>query len=212
MRSRAQMVGTGLALLALGASARADRLKDIANVRGVRPNQLLGYGLVVGLQGTGDDSSTSFTVQSIVSMLRRLNVRVDSGQLSVRNVAAVVVTASLPPFARSGGRFDVTVSSVGTAKSLQGGTLLPTPLLGADSRTYAVAQGPLSLGGFEAEGRAGGGVRKKHTTVGRVPLGAMVEREIPVELGRSGEIVVALREPDFTAMSERPFHLAPVRE
>jgi flagellar P-ring protein FlgI len=179
-------------------SARADRLKDIAVVRGVRPNQLLGYGLVVGLQGTGDDSSTSFTVQSIVSMLRKLNIRVDSGQLTVRNVGAVVVTGTLPPFARAGGRFDVTVSSIGTAKSLQGGTLLPTPLSGADSRTYAIAEGALSLGGFEAEGRTGGGVRKNHTTVGRIPSGAIVEREVPVELGKGGEILVALREPDFT--------------
>lgn len=186
----------GVALPA--APARADRLKDIANVRGVRPNQILGYGLVVGLQGTGDDSATTFTVQSIVSMLRRLNVRVDSGQLTVRNVAAVAVTGSLPPFARAGGRFDVTVSSIGSAKSLQGGTLLPTPLSGADSRTYAIAQGALSLGGFDAGGGSGGGVRKNHTTVGRIPLGAIVEREVPVELGRGGEIVVALREPDFT--------------
>lgn len=182
----------------LAVPARADRLKDIANVRGVRANQILGYGLVVGLQGTGDDSSTAFTVQSIVSMLRKLNVRVDSGQLTVKNVAAVVVTGNMPPFARAGGRFDVTVSSIGTAKSLQGGTLLPTPLSGADSRTYAIAHGPLSLGGFEAEGRSGGGVRKNHTTVGRIPLGAIVEREVPVDLGPKGEIVVALREPDFT--------------
>jgi len=183
-------------LLSAGA-ADAERLKDIANVRGVRPNRLLGYGLVVGLQGTGDDQSTSFTVQSIVSMLRRLNIRVDAERLTVRNVAAVAVTGTLPPFARAGGRFDVTVSSIGTAKSLQGGTLLPTPLNGADSRTYAFAQGPLSLGGFSADGRSGAGVRKNHTTVGRIPLGAIVEREVPVRLGKDGKIIVALRDPDF---------------
>ena len=198
MRPAWPMRGAALAVLLSCAVAWGDRLKDIAIVRGVRANQLLGYGLVVGLQGTGDDSATTFTVQSIVSMLRRLNVRVDSGQLTVRNVAAVAVTGALPPFARAGGRFDVTVSSIGSAKSLQGGTLLPTPLLGADSKTYALAQGALSLGGFEAGGSTGSAVRKNHTTVGRIPLGATVEREVPFELGRGGEIVVALREPDFT--------------
>lgn len=184
-------------MLAAGA-AGADRLKDLATIGGVRPNQLVGYGLVIGLQNTGDDVTTSFTVQSIVSMLRKLNVRVDSGQLIVRNVAAVVVTAELPPFARAGGRFDVTVSSIGTAKSLQGGTLLPTPLAGSDTRTYAIAQGPLSLGGFDAGSRGGSAVRKNHTAVGRVPRGAIVEREVPADFASGGRIVVALREPDFT--------------
>jgi flagellar P-ring protein FlgI len=173
------------------------RVRDIARVQSVRPNQLVGYGLVVGLNGTGDTAQSPFTVQSVVAMLQRFGVTVDTRRLKSKNVAAVMLTAEIPAFARSGSKLDVTVSSLGDASSLQGGTLLQTPLLGADEQVYAAAQGSVSIGGFSAGGN-GSGVTKNHPTVGRVPGGALVEREIPTTLTESdGAIRINLSEPDF---------------
>ena len=182
------------------APAGAARLKDLAEIQGVRPNQLSGYGLVVGLNGTGDSQQAIFTPQSVLSMLKRRGIvlNVNPRQLQVKNVAAVMVTASLPPFARQGNRIDVQVSSLGDAKTLQGGTLLMAPLFGADGEVYAVGQGALSLGGGFSAKAAGASAVKNHPTVGIVPDGALVERELPVELGADGQILVALHRPDFT--------------
>ena len=154
------------------------RIKDIADIKGVRQNQLVGYGLVVGLDGTGDDKKSKFTVQSLTSMLERMRVSVSPKDIDVDNVAAVMVTADLPPFARAGSRIDVLVSSIGSAKSLQGGTLLLTPLRAVDGEVYAVAQGPVSLGGGFSAGGAVGRVQKNFPTVGRVIGGGLIEREI----------------------------------
>jgi flagellar P-ring protein precursor FlgI len=182
----------------------AARLKDIANVRGIRSNQLVGYGLVVGLAGTGDDQQVYFTLRSVQLMLRRLGVQAaqeavfDLRNLRLRNSAAVMVTAELPPFARSGSHLDITVSSLGNATSLQGGTLLMTPLLGVDLKVYALAQGALSVGGFTASGRTGSSMTKNHTTVARIPGGAMVEKEVPSRFVVQEQMVVALNRPDFT--------------
>jgi flagellar P-ring protein precursor FlgI len=185
------------ALTLLGtASARADRLLDLCDVVGVRENQLIGYGVVVGLQGTGDDVSAPFAMQSLRSLLRRLGVQIDSGQLRLRNVAAVLVTTNVPAFVRSGGHLDVTVSSVGNARSLRGGVLAQTPLRGADRRVYAAAQGPLIVGGYEAGG-AGGGVQAATTNTARIPGGALVEREIDTSIQQDGALTLALKEPSF---------------
>ncbi len=178
--------------------AHGARIKDIASFRGVRANQLVGYGLVVGLNGTGDGAGTKFTVQSLVNMMERLGIHTLPDEVKVSNVAAVMVTANLPPFARLGSKLDVLVSSVGDAKSLMGGTLLMTPLRGADNKVYALAQGPLIVGGFASQGKAGGGVQKNHPTVARIPGGATIEREIPFELNRMAQLVISLQQPDFT--------------
>lgn len=180
--------------------ANAARLKDIADIEGVRENQLIGYGIVVGLQGTGDKKGTTFTNQSITNLLERLGVRVESKDLALSNSAAVVVTASLPPFARPGSPLDVTLSSIGDASNLQGGMLLLTPLKGADGKVYAVAQGPISIGGFVVEG-GGDTAQKNHPTVGRIPKGATVERAIPFDLFANGQLRVVLREADFMTVT-----------
>jgi flagellar P-ring protein precursor FlgI len=186
-----------LALLAPPAAGDV-RVKDIARVQGVRDNGLFGYGLVVGLNGTGDKARSSpFTPQAIVSMLQRLGVAVPQARLESKNVAAVMVTATLPAFAKPGATIDVTVSSLGDATTLQGGTLLLTPLLGPDGRVYALAQGPLSVGGVAASGAGGDTVQKNHPTVGRVPNGAVVERDVPVTLDGT-TVTLALTRPDFT--------------
>jgi flagellar P-ring protein precursor FlgI len=189
------------ALLLLAAAAPADaasRIKDIADFEGVRGNMLVGYGLVVGLNGTGDSlRNSAFTQESLVAMLERLGVATRGATLNTKNVAAVMVTANLPPFARQGSRIDVTVSALGDAKSLLGGTLLVTPLLGADGEAYAVGQGALSVGGFEAQGDAEKITRGVPTTA-RVPNGAVVEREVPFALDGMSQIRLALRNPDFT--------------
>ncbi len=177
--------------------ARAERVKGLADVKGARVNQLVGYGIVAGLAGTGDDASTGLSGPSIVVMLQRLGVRIDQTQLRLRNVAAVMVTADLPPNAGAGSAIDVTVSSIGSAKSLEGGTLLATPLKGADLKVYAIAQGPMSVGGFLVQGGSGSKVTKNHTTVGRIPNGARVEREILIQR-EDDHIELALRAPDFT--------------
>ncbi len=188
-----------LAALAPGAAAQA-RLKDIAAVQGVRGNQLVGYGLVVGLDGSGDGSGAVFTPQSVASMLQKFGITVAPGALQLKNVAAVMVTATLPPYAKNGSAIDVTVSSLGDAKSLQGGTLLQTPLQAANNRVYAVAQGAISVGGFLAGGGGGGSVAKNFVTAGRVPGGALVEQDVPMTLlgASSGTLDVTLSHPDFT--------------
>ncbi len=173
------------------------RLKDIANLQGVRENQLVGYGLVVGLDGTGDGGSNAFTKQSLATMLNNLGVGIDPNQVNVKNVAAVIVTAYLPPFARMGSRMDILVSSMGDAKSLKGGTLLLTPLKGADGKVYAVAQGPVTIGGFSAES-AGASEKKNHPTVGTIPGGATIERELPFDFSNIDALTYSLSNPDFT--------------
>jgi flagellar P-ring protein precursor FlgI len=176
----------------------ASRIKDLANVEGVRQNQLIGYGLVVGLAGTGDTINNSpFTRQSLQAMLERLGVNIRGQTLRTGNVAAVMVTANLPAFSTQGTRIDVTVSALGDAKNLQGGVLLVTPLLGADGNVYAVAQGSLAIGGFQAEGDAAKIVRGVPTT-GRIANGAIIEREIEFALNRLGQVRLALRNADFT--------------
>jgi flagellar P-ring protein precursor FlgI len=182
-------------------TVHAERLRDLADVSGARPNQLLGYGLVTGLGGTGDDLAVSFTAQSVLAMLRRLGVQVDPGQLRLRNVAAVVVTATLPAFARPGTRVDVTVSSVGNARSLSGGVLLQTVLRGADQHAYAIAQGPLVVGGFVAQGSTGSSVRSGYPTTARIAEGATVEREVPTTMVAEGNVRLDLRTPGFTVAS-----------
>ncbi len=181
-----------------GGTAAASRIKDVASFEGVRDNMLVGYGLVVGLNGTGDSlRNAAFTEASLVAMLERLGVSTRGNKLNTKNVAAVMVTATLPPFARQGTRIDATVSALGDAKSLLGGTLLVTPLVGADGEIYAVAQGALVVGGFEASGAAES-VTKGVPTVARVPAGAIVEREVDFALADMRELRLALHNPDFT--------------
>ncbi len=188
-----------LTALSLPANAEAARLKDIADVEGVRGNDLLGYGIVVGLQGTGDKSGTLFTNQGTANLLERLGIRVNPKDLKLANVAAVVATASLPPFAKEGSKIDVTLSSIGDAKTLQGGILLLTPLRAADGKVYAAAQGPISIGGFVVES-GGDSAQKNHPTVGRISKGGTVERSIPFDLFSSGQVRILLREPDFVTI------------
>ncbi len=187
-----------LSFVFLAAPVQAVRLKDMATVKGMRPNQLTGYGLVVGLSGTGDKNGTEFTVRSLASVLARMGIGVDANQIQVKNVAAVVVTASLPPFARTGSRIDATVSSLGDATSLEGGTLVMTPLFGADGEVYAIGQGGISVGGFSVGGGGGSSVSKNHTTVGRLAGGATIERELEYAIERKDVFEVALSHPDFT--------------
>ena len=174
------------------------RIKDIASIKGIRANELFGYGLVIGLNGSGDKGGTTFTIQGLVNMLENMGIHVIAADVKVSNVAAVMVSAKLPPFARTGKKIDVIISSIGDAKSLQGGTLLLTPLKGVDGKIYALAQGPLSVGGFSAGGAAGGGVTKNHPTVGRISGGATIEREIPLSLKGKRELTIMLSNPDFT--------------
>jgi flagellar P-ring protein precursor FlgI len=173
------------------------RIKDITSIKGIRQNQLLGYGLIIGLNGTGDKGGTKFTIQGLVNMLEHMGVHVDPDEVKVKNVAAVVVSAKLPPFARVGKKIDVTLSSIGDAKSLQGGTLLLTPLKGVDGKVYALAQGPVSIGGYSAGGAAGGGVTKNHPTVGKISGGANIEKEIPLSIMSQNEMTIMLNNPDF---------------
>jgi flagellar P-ring protein FlgI len=190
-----------VAAVCLGVGApghAASRIKDLASIEGVRQNQLIGYGLVVGLNGTGDTINNSpFTRQSLQAMLERLGVNIRGQTLRTGNVAAVMVTGNLPAFATQGTRIDVNVSALGDAKNLQGGTLLVTPLLGADGNVYAVAQGSLAIGGFQAEGEAAKIVRGVPTN-GRIANGAIIEREIEFALNRLGQLRLALRNADFT--------------
>jgi len=187
-------------LLACGA-ARADRIKDLVSIQGVRSNQLIGYGLVVGLDGSGDQTTqTPFTVQSVINMLTQLGVSLPAGtSLQLKNVAAVMVTSALPAFARPGQTIDVTVSSMGNAKSLRGGTLLMTPLKGGDGQIYAVAQGNILVGGVGASSASGStSVQVNHLSVGRISAGATVERGVPTELGQGDHINLELNITDFS--------------
>ncbi len=177
------------------------RIKDIADIKGVRQNQLVGYGLLVGLNGTGDSKNSIFTIQSMASMLEKMGVTVKPGDIKVNNVAAVMVTTNLPPFARTGSRIDVLVSSIGDAENLQGGTLLFTPLKAADGQIYAIAQGPISTGGFAAGGASGSSVQKNFPTVGRVVNGALIEKEITTNFNRKQSLTLNLHRADFTTAS-----------
>lgn len=180
------------------AYAAPARIKDIVQVEGIRENQLVGYGLVVGLDGTGDSLNNSpFTRQSLQSMLERLGVNTAGENVRTANVAAVMVTASLPPFAAQGSRMDVSVAALGDSDSLQGGTLLVTPLLGADGEVYAIAQGPVAINGFKAQGDAASIVSGVPTT-GRISSGALIEREIGFELASQHTLRLSLRNPDLT--------------
>ena len=181
-------------------SALAERVKDLASVAGVRKNQLAGYGLVVGLNGTGDQTTqTPFTVQSIVNMLTQFGVTIPPGvSLQLKNVAAVTVQAELPPFSKPGQTIDVTVASIGNAKSLRGGSLLMAPLRGADGNVYAIAQGNLIVGGFGASGDDGSRVTVNIPSAGRIPNGATVERTVPNDFLANEAVVLNLHTPDFT--------------
>ena len=186
-----------LCLLSFNANANS-RIKDISDFEGVRDNQLIGYGVVVGLNGTGDNiKSLAFTKESLIGMLERMGVNARDGQLKSKNVAAVMVTANLPAFSRQGSKIDITVSALGDANSLLGGTLLVTPLMGADNEVYAVAQGQIAVGGFAASGDAQT-VTKGVPTSGRISNGAIVEREIPFSLNSLDQLKISLRNPDFT--------------
>ena len=178
---------------------RAERIKDLASVQGVRSNPLIGYGLVVGLDGTGDQTTqTPFTTQSLLTMLSQLGVTLPQGSsLQLKNVAAVMVTATLPPFARLGQSMDVTISSMGNAKSLRGGTLLMTPLKGADGQTYALAQGNVLVGGVGAAA-GGSSVQVNHLSVGRITGGATIEREVPAVLGAGEHVTLGVNSTDFS--------------
>jgi len=173
-----------------------DRIKDLASFEGVRENQLIGYGLVVGLEGQGDNKGPA-TQQSMINMLQRMGLTVNTNDLKAKNTAAVMITATLPPFPRPGTRVDATVSAIGDAKSLQGGTLLMTPLKGPDGKVYAIGQGPVSVGGFVGGG-GGNKVVKNHPTVGIVPGGAIIEKDLPFTLGKGDEIRLFLHRQDFT--------------
>jgi flagellar P-ring protein precursor FlgI len=198
----ASIVGavTLLAALCVGpaAEAAASRIKDLASIEGVRENQLVGYGIVVGLNGTGDSlNNAPFTKQSLQAMLERMGVNTRGANMRTANVAAVMVTANLHAFATQGTRIDVTISALGDSKSLQGGTLLVTPLMGADGEAYAIAQGPLTVGGFSAKGE-GASVTRGVPTSARIANGALVEREVDFKLGTMSTVRLSLRNPDFT--------------
>ena len=183
------------------AESAPTRIKDIAKVQGVRSNQLVGYGLVVGLPGTGDSDKITPMITSTASMLRSFGVSADLSGIKYKNVAVVMVTATLPPFVREGDNIDITVSSMGDAKSIQGGTLLQTPLRAGNGEIYAVAQGPVSTGGFVAGNGSGNKAQKNFPTVGTTPNGAIVERTVEDELGENGQLSLSLSEADFTTAS-----------
>ncbi len=192
-----------MAMILASGAVHAARIKDIASIGGVRDNQLIGYGVVVGLAGTGDDLAKNlFTAAALANIMNRqgLSMKDKTSVLKADNIAAVMVTATLPPFAKNGSKLDVLVSSVGSAKSLQGGTLLLTPLRGADGEIYAVAQGAVSLGGFGASG-AGGGAAKNHLTVGTIANGALVEKELIYDFNNDRALMINLQQPDFTTSS-----------
>lgn len=198
-----QKISTILVTLFLASHIDAARLKDLASIQGGRDNQLVGYSLVMGLAGDGD-SSSEITVRSVVNSMKRFGMSIDPELLSnIDNVAAVIVTADIPPFARKGTRIDITVASMGDAESLQGGILIQTPLVGADNEVYAVAQGAISVGGFlgGAAGPGGATIQKNHPTVGMIPNGAIVEKEIPMDIVDQGFLHWVLRSPDFATAS-----------
>jgi flagellar P-ring protein FlgI len=175
----------------------AARIKELGYLNGVRSNQLIGYGLLVGLNGTGDKSSTLFTNQSLANMLDSLGVKVDARSTKVNNIAAVMITANLPAFAKIGNKIDAVVSSLGDAKSIEGGILMLSQLRGADGEIYAIAQGPVTVGGFLASGQ-GATIQKNHPTVGRIVNGVSIEREISYENVKTDSMIISLKDPDFT--------------
>ena len=193
------LVATLILLFATLLPASATQVRDLVMVSGARDNQLVGYGLVAGLAGDGDKDPV-YTKQTVANLLQRYGINVPATTLSAKNVAVVMVTADIPAFAKSGTRLDIQVASMGDAKSLQGGVLLQTPLLGADNKVYAVAQGPLSIGGFVAGG-GGASVTKNHPTAAQIVNGAIVEREIPTSIVHDDTIELLLREPSFTSAS-----------
>ncbi|MDB5106223.1 MAG: Flagellar P-ring protein [Fibrobacteres bacterium] len=189
----------GLAL-SLAAAAQASRIKDVAKLEGLSDTQIIGYGLVVGLKGTGDGARTQFTTQSVVNMLRNTGIEVPRERIQVRNVAAVMVTSKLSPYMKRGSTLDVTVSSIGDAKSLEGGTLLMSPLQATDGEIYALAQGALSVGGINKEGPQGkSSFTKNHTLVGEIPNGAIIQKEAPGGLISSEDLRISLANPDFSS-------------
>jgi flagellar P-ring protein precursor FlgI len=187
-------------ILLLFDTGHGARIKDLADLQGVRENQLLGYGLVVGLNDTGDSSRNGITMQTVANMMEHMGMTLDRSAIDVENVAAVMVTANLPAFARAGTKIDVVVSSVGDAESISGGILLRTPLMGADNNVYAVAQGSVVVGGVSLSGQAAS-VEKNHPTVGRIPDGALVEREVGFALPGGGPFVFHLKDADFTTIT-----------
>ena len=191
------LVALTVMLCAVSTATATSRIKDLANIEGIRQNQLIGYGLVMDLTGPAIAYNTPFTRQSLQGMLERLGVNIRGQQIRIGNVAAVMVTANMPPFSTQGTRIDVTASALGDSKSLLGGTLLVTPLLGADGNVYAVAQGSLAVGGFQAQGQAAS-VTQGVPTVGRLPNGAIIEREIEFSLATLGHLRLSLRNADFT--------------
>lgn len=198
MRRFVSLLFVVAALVGLARPARAEKLRDLTELAGARENQLVGYGVVTGLGGTGDDVSAPFAAQSMLALLRRLGVQIDAGQLRLRNVAAVVVTATLPAFSKQGTKIDITVSSMGNARSLSGGVLVHTLLKGADQKTYAVAQGSLVFGGFAVRGASGTSVSSGSVTTGRIAEGAIVEREVPAPIVTDDHLQLSLRNPSFT--------------
>ena len=205
IRSRLSRLTAALALAVIALAAgpapsfASVRIKDIVDIEGVRDNMLIGYGLVIGVKGTGDTfRNSAFTQQSLTGMLERMGVNVRGVKLDPKNIAAVMVTATLPAFTAQGTRIDVSVGAMGDASSLQGGTLLVTPLVGADGEVYAVAQGPVSVSGFSAQGASGSSVTQGVSTAGRIAAGAIVEREIEFSLAELPVIRISLRNPDFT--------------
>ncbi|MCW5804105.1 MAG: flagellar basal body P-ring protein FlgI [Deltaproteobacteria bacterium] len=191
------LLAISVALAALAPSAHADRIKDLTTIGGVRDNHLTGFGIVIGLDGTGDDARSPLVKSALQKMLKKLGVSIDANDMKSKNVAAVMITAELPPFAKPGMALDITVSSMGNAKSLLGGTLLAAPLKGADQRTWAIAQGALSVGGFAADASSGSSAKKNHTLAGTIPRGAIVEASAPTEMPRH-EVALILKQPDFT--------------
>jgi flagellar P-ring protein precursor FlgI len=194
---RTTLVTIAVLLAATAAPARADRIKDLTTIQGVRDNHLTGFGIIVGLDGTGDDPRSPVTKTALTKMLKQLGVTIDPADLKAKNVAAVAITTALPAFARPGQELDITVSSLGNAKSLAGGTLLQAPIKGPDGKTWALAQGTLSVGGFGAEGASGSSSKTNHLTVGTIPGGAIVEAGAPTVLPQK-EIVLVLAKADFT--------------
>lgn len=195
-------ISLAFTLLLCASTADSARIKDIAYFMGSRSNALIGYGLVVGLNQTGDNTNTLFTVNTLANLLDNMGIHIDPSQTKTKNVAAVMVTAKLPAFARIGARIDLEASSIGDAKSLEGGTLLMTPLKGPDGKVYAVAQGPISTGGFSASGASGSSIQKNHPTVGFISGGALVEKEVPVKYAELPVLDLVLKTPDFTTATK----------
>ncbi len=200
-KSLAACLVFALGMLAYTPIAESVRIKDIANFSGMRSNQLVGYGLVVGLSGTGDKKDSTFTMRSMVNMLEKMGVQVDMSKMKPKNVAAVMVTASMPLSAKPGSAMDVTVSSLGDASSLLGGVLIQTPLKGIDDKVYALAQGSLTVGGFSASGGMAT-AQKNITTVGQIPGGATVERSVPYEFNTLDNLTLTMNAPDFSTTNQ----------